>query len=452
MSTTTTATTSSPFPPLCSFCSTPQTSDTMHLNCPCFTAVYCNTTCQKKHWKIHAKNHKKAMKKMKMKKLQTKTTSSVAPINTTVDTTIDPHEFDCGVCLNPLPDNLITTIRLICCGKCVHNTCIKPKVFQSMKKKIPEFNNVTLEDFTAAHRKGIAPFCPFCDSTYPEYNSKEQLEILKTWAIEKKKTWPTSMIGEWYSDKLLYFKTNPGTADKNTIIYYEIQQFSWYSKSAKLGSSLGMSNLGVLLVNKGKYVKARIWWIRAAACGNQHALKCLCLLDKKEGKKKRSYKNMRRKVMSPGDEYSGEMKNGKANGHGAGTYADGDSYVGEWKNGKFHGHGTYTFADGCSHVGEYKNDKFHGHGTYTHADGDSYVGEYKNDKFHGHGTYTYADGRSYVGEWKNDDKNGHGTYTFADGCRYVGEWKNGKENGHGTLTLADGSSYVGFWKNGMQYM
>jgi hypothetical protein len=346
------------------------------------------------------------MKKMKMKKLQTKTTSSVAPINTTVDTTIDPHEFDCGVCLNPLPDNLITTIRLICCGKCVHNTCIKPKVFQSMKKKIPEFNNVTLEDFTAAHRKGIAPFCPFCDSTYPEYNSKEQLEILKTWAIEKKKTWPTSMIGEWYSDKLLYFKTNPGTADKNTIIYYEIQQFSWYSKSAKLGSSLGMSNLGVLLVNKGKYVKARIWWIRAAACGNQHALKCLCLLDKKEGKKRRSYKNMRRKVMSPGDEYSGEMKNGKANGHGARTFPDGDSYVGEWKNGKFHGHGTYTFADGCSHVGEYKNGEFHGHGTYTHADGRS----------------------------------------------YVGEWKNGKPNGHGTLTLADGSSYVGFWKNGMQYM
>ena len=87
MSTTTTATTSSPLPPPCSFCSTPQTSDTLHLNCPCFTAVYCNTTCQKKHWKIHAKNHKKAMKKMKMKKIQTNTTLS-APIDTTVDTTM----------------------------------------------------------------------------------------------------------------------------------------------------------------------------------------------------------------------------------------------------------------------------------------------------------------------------------------------------------------------------
>ena len=45
---------------------------------------------------------------------QTKTTTS-APIDTPVDTTVDPHEFDCGLK--------------------VHNSCIKPKVFQSMKKK-----------------------------------------------------------------------------------------------------------------------------------------------------------------------------------------------------------------------------------------------------------------------------------------------------------------------------
>ena len=157
-----------------------------------------------------------------------------------------------------------------------------------------------------------------------------------------------------------------------------------------------MSNLGVLLVNKCKNVKAHIWWIRAAANGNQHALKCLCLLDKKKVKKNRSYNIIGRKVMFLG-EYSGVMKNGKANGHGTYTFPDDASiYVGEWKNDKCHGHGTYTLADGSSYVGEWKNGERHGHGTETGAD--CYVGEWKNGKFHGHGTETNADGSSYVGE------------------------------------------------------
>jgi hypothetical protein len=35
--------------------------------CVCFTARYCNTECQRKHWKTHKPSHKAAMLKMKKK-------------------------------------------------------------------------------------------------------------------------------------------------------------------------------------------------------------------------------------------------------------------------------------------------------------------------------------------------------------------------------------------------
>ena len=56
---------------------------------------------------------------------------------------------------------------------------------------------------------------------------------------------------------------------------------------------------------------------------------------------------------------------------GKGTLAkpNGENYVGELKNGKYHGKGTLNIAEG-KYVGEWKDDKRHGQGTHTLAIGD----------------------------------------------------------------------------------
>jgi hypothetical protein len=130
------------------------------------------------------------------------------------------------------------------------------------------------------------------------------------------------------------------------------------------------------------------------------------------------------------------------------TYANGDQYVGEIWNGKPHGQGTYTHANGNKYVGEFRDNKRNGQGTFTFASGRKYAGEWKADKRHGRGTVTFANGNNYVGEYRDDTKNGQGTITWADGEKYVGEWKDGRRTGQGTYTSPDGRIEEGIWKRG----
>ena len=85
------------------------------------------------------------------------------------------------------------------------------------------------------------------------------------------------------------------------------------------------------------------------------------------------------------------------------TYSNGDQYVGEIWNGKRNGQGTYNFAKtgNIIYVGEFRNGKRHGQGTETFANGNKYVGEFRDDKRNGQGTYTYASGRIKEGIWKD---------------------------------------------------
>ncbi|HHS95156.1 MAG TPA: peptidase C14 caspase catalytic subunit p20, partial [Phaeodactylibacter sp.] len=57
--------------------------------------------------------------------------------------------------------------------------------------------------------------------------------------------------------------------------------------------------------------------------------------------------------------YTGQFKNGLANGQGVCTYANGERYEGEWKDGSFYGYGTLHLLDGTKATGYWKE------GTYV---------------------------------------------------------------------------------------
>jgi hypothetical protein len=54
-----------------------------------------------------------------------------------------------------------------------------------------------------------------------------------------------------------------------------------------------------------------------------------------------------------------------------------------------HGHGTLQWPDGASYTGEIRDGKANGKGKFSHANGDSYEGDFVNDQAHGFGEYIY---------------------------------------------------------------
>lgn len=102
--------------------------------------------------------------------------------------------------------------------------------------------------------------------------------------------------------------------------------------------------------------------------------------------------------------YVGDVKDGKANGYGSGSFSTGSIYVGTWKDNRKHGTGRYTWKDGSIYDGEYENDYRNGIGTYFFTTGEKYVGEWKNDKREGKGTLYDKNGKVVLeGIWKNDE-------------------------------------------------
>lgn len=74
-------------------------------------------------------------------------------------------------------------------------------------------------------------------------------------------------------------------------------------------------------------------------------------------------------VFPKGDSYTGEWRNGKAQGKGILKYKNGDIYSGDWFEGMASGMGTMEFADGTKYYGEWKASLAHGMGTFFDTDG-----------------------------------------------------------------------------------
>ena len=147
--------------------------------------------------------------------------------------------------------------------------------------------------------------------------------------------------------------------------------------------------------------------------------------------------------------YTGEFKNGKANGKGKFVNKSGGVYIGDFKDNLRSGSGTLTTPSGMKYSGGWLNDKFHGTGSLTFDNGDVYTGQFADGMFNGKGTYKWVNGQKYVGSYANDKSNGQGTLTYADGRKYVGNFVDGKFNGEGTIYDAQGIKvYSGLWEDG----
>ncbi len=122
-----------------------------------------------------------------------------------------------------------------------------------------------------------------------------------------------------------------------------------------------------------------------------------------------------------------------------------ESYTGEMKDGKANGKGRYQFENGSFYEGDYKDNKYEGKGTKKYADSSIYKGDWKNGLHDGVGSKKWKDGLSYNGEWKENKKNGKGVFTYADSSVYIGTWVNDDKEGNFVIKYKNGDTNTGMY-------
>lgn len=148
-------------------------------------------------------------------------------------------------------------------------------------------------------------------------------------------------------------------------------------------------------------------------------------------------------------EYEGEWRDDMRCGHGVyqkwsmgGGASHNYQYDGEWLDDKEHGIGVSVNSDEkgphlstiCEEYrGEFKNGKRDGHGVIVC---DGYDGEFANGKEY------------FEGEFKEGQADGHGVFTAVNGDKLECEYSHGNKHGHGIITLADGRKFEADWNNG----
>ena len=123
-------------------------------------------------------------------------------------------------------------------------------------------------------------------------------------------------------------------------------------------------------------------------------------------------------------------------------------YRGKFKNDRASGQGTVWYNDGSYYSGEFKEGAADGGGKKIWSNGDTYHGNFKRNRPHGNGTVEEQDGTIYNGTFVNGEANGKGIKRFPDNSSYQGEFKLGQAHGFGTFTDPNGRKLTGTWENG----
>ncbi|OMJ67375.1 hypothetical protein SteCoe_35484 [Stentor coeruleus] len=118
----------------------------------------------------------------------------------------------------------------------------------------------------------------------------------------------------------------------------------------------------------------------------------------------------------------------------------GEDYLGQVKDGKRSGKGKLIIRDEIIYDGEWENDKISGQGTFTYDKNTIYKGQWCQGARHGQGEYISIYG-TYIGNWVNDTMEGHGKIMLKHGYIYEGEFKENFISGIGYCQTPTGKMY-----------
>ena len=168
--------------------------------------------------------------------------------------------------------------------------------------------------------------------------------------------------------------------------------------------------------------------------------------------------------------FEGRMDKANANGAGRIIRWDGDEYSGEFRNGRYEGHGTYRFNNGwlsgAVYEGNFVFGKMHGPGKITFpnqdtedktkandertiSDGRVYEGTFSRGEITGKGKLVFSKtNRIYTGAVKDGKMDGIGKLEIGNGCWYEGDFKDDRKDGDGIMHFPSGSKYEAVWEYG----
>jgi hypothetical protein len=138
----------------------------------------------------------------------------------------------------------------------------------------------------------------------------------------------------------------------------------------------------------------------------------------------------------------------RSNGLAIITQCTGKRYEGEIKAGCFEGQGTLWFNDGSKYTGSFKSDRTHGYGVLKMANGGRYEGHSIASSAEGQGIARNADGIEFAGLFKAGKLHGYAVVKFPNGERHEGHFTANQCEGQGAHWYADGKEYAGLWKAG----
>jgi hypothetical protein len=115
-----------------------------------------------------------------------------------------------------------------------------------------------------------------------------------------------------------------------------------------------------------------------------------------------------------GNKYKGGFWRGRRDGDGEFIYnKTSHIYTGQWKLNEATGRGMLQFQNGDEYDGDVMNGKVQGIGRYQWADSAVYMGAFENGLRHGEGRIDFPDSESYSGQFREDIRHGKAKVSCA---------------------------------------